>query len=121
MIRLNFTYLGIEIQVYKNGVPIAPDSTPTAVLFRDGVSSGVTVTIASTADVGRYLASFTTLGTAQGWSTSNHLTLRATAIISTVIYPMIIFDSFSQFADDAINARLEEIKTNTSGSDFVVL
>jgi hypothetical protein len=105
MIRLNATYLGIELQCYKNGVPAVPDSLPTAILYRNGTATAQTVTVASTANTGRYLASFTTLGTGDGWSVFDHLTVRVVAVLDTVPFPALIFDSFShppEVADAAV-------------------
>lgn len=99
MIRLNASYTGIEIQVYKNGVPVAPDSTPTATLYRNGTSTSITVTVSSTADTGRYLASFTTLGTSDGWSVNDHITVRTVASIDGASYPAISFDSLGYPSD----------------------
>lgn len=114
MIRLNSLYAGIELQAYSNGMPVVPDSPPTAVLSRNGTATGVTVTIGTTADTGRYLASFTTLGSAQGWVVSDHLTLRATALIDGTSYPAIVFDSYShppEIADANVVAMTSNVIT----------
>jgi hypothetical protein len=94
VIRLNSSYLGIELQCYKNGVMSAADALPTGKLYRDGVDTGQTVTVAATSDTGRYLASFTTLGAGAGWTVFDHLTLRIVAVIGQMPFPAVIFDSF---------------------------
>ena len=93
MIQLEHLYEGIEIQVFKNGVPAAADATPTAVLFRNGTLEAVGVDVVSTAYTGRYLGSFTTLSAGAGWSEDDHLVMLTTAVIDALSYPTTSFDS----------------------------
>jgi hypothetical protein len=96
MIQLEYTYTGIPIEVESDGEPVAADSLPTAILYRNGAASGVTVTIASTAVTGLYLASFTTLGAGDGWAKTDRLFIRASAVIGGTTYEAIIWNSFSE-------------------------
>lgn len=77
MIQLNQSY-SVLFAVTSAGVGTAADSTPTAVLYRNGSASGVTVTVSTTAQTGLYKATFTT---DSGWSAADHLELYATATI----------------------------------------
>ena len=96
MIQLEHNYVGIPIEVEKNGEPVAADSLPTAVLFRNGSATVVTVTITTTAETGLYNAAFTTLGAGDGWAKTDRLVLRATAVIETKTYKAIVWNSFAE-------------------------
>ena len=78
MIKVNFEYT-ILFAATVAGVGTAADSTPAAVLWRNGSASGVSVTVSTTAQTGLYKAVFTTDA---GWSTSDYLELYATATIA---------------------------------------
>ena len=78
MIKLNFEYTILFTSTVA-GVGTAADSTPTAVLWRNGSASGVSVTVSTTAQNGLYKAVFTTDA---GWSASDYLELYATATIA---------------------------------------
>jgi len=96
MIQLNHTYAGIPIEVEKDGEPIEADALPTAILFRNGSASAVTVNITTTAETGLYLAAFTTLGAGDGWAKTDRLFVRATAVIDGTSYKATIWNSFSE-------------------------
>ncbi len=78
MIKLSYSYT-ILFAATVAGVGTAADSTPTAVLWRNGSASGVSVTVSTTAQTGLYKAVFTTDA---GWSASDFLELYATATIA---------------------------------------
>lgn len=90
MIQLNHGYT-IFFTVEVAGVATAADSTPTAVLYRDGSASGVTVTVEATATTGLYKATFTSDA---GWANTDVLHLVASAAIaSTSGYIGVVWDS----------------------------
>ena len=78
MIKLNYSYT-ILFTATVAGVGTAADSTPTAVLWRNGSASGVSVTVSTTAQTGLYKAVFTTDA---GWAISDFLELYVTATIA---------------------------------------
>ncbi len=78
MIKLNYSYTILFTSTVA-GVGTAADSTPTAVLWRNGSASGVSVTVSTTAQTGLYKAVFTT---DSGWSASDYLELYAVATIA---------------------------------------
>lgn len=78
MIKLNYSYTILFTSTVA-GVGTAADSTPTAVLWRNGSASGVSVTVSTTAQTGLYKAVFTTDA---GWSASDYLELYVTATIA---------------------------------------
>lgn len=90
MIILNHGYT-IFFTVEIDGVATAADSTPTAVLYRNGSASGVTVTVVTTATTGLYKATFTSDA---GWAKTDvlHLVVSAT-IAATSGYICIAWDS----------------------------
>lgn len=93
MIILNYQY-NIFFTVEVSGVATNADSTPTAVLYRNGSVSDVTVTISTTATTGLYKATFTTLSTDDEWDTSDILNLIITATINSVSgYVGVVWDS----------------------------
>jgi len=78
MIKLNYSYTILFASTVA-GVGTAADSTPTAVLWRNGSASGVSVTVSTTAQTGLYKAVFTT---DSGWANGDFLELYATATIA---------------------------------------
>ena len=78
MIKLNYSYT-ILFAATVAGVGTAADSTPTAVLWRNGSASGVSVTVSTTAQTGLYKAVFTT---DSGWAAADYLELYVTATIA---------------------------------------
>jgi hypothetical protein len=90
MIILDHEYT-IFFTVEVAGVATAADSTPTAVLYRNGSATLVSVTVAATAVTGLYKATFTTDA---GWSKTDVLHLTASATIdSTSGYVGVVWDS----------------------------
>lgn len=93
MIQLEYGYT-FFITAEVAGVGTAADSTPTAVLYRNGSASGVTVTVAATAVTGLYKITFTSLGTGDGWAITDVLHLVASATIDAVSgYVSVVWDS----------------------------
>jgi len=78
MIKINYSYTILFASTVA-GVGTAADSTPTAVLWRNGSASGVSVTVSTTAQTGLYKAVFTT---DSGWDNADFLELYATATIA---------------------------------------
>lgn len=78
MIKLNYSYTILFASTVA-GVGTAADSTPTAVLWRNGSASGVSVTVSATAQTGLYKAVFTT---DSGWDNADFLELYVTATIA---------------------------------------
>lgn len=78
MIKLNYSYTILFTSTVA-GVGTAADSTPTAVLWRNGSASGVSVTVSTTAQTGLYKAVFTT---DSGWDNEDYLELYVTATIA---------------------------------------
>jgi len=78
MIKLNFEYT-ILFAATVAGVGTAADSTPTAVLWRNGLASGTSVVVSTTAQTGLYKAVFTTDA---GWAIADFLELYVTATIA---------------------------------------
>jgi hypothetical protein len=78
MIKLNYSYTILFASTVA-GVGTAADSTPTAVLWRNGSASGTTVVVSTTAQAGLYKAVFTT---GSGWSNDDFLELYVTATIA---------------------------------------
>lgn len=78
MIKLDFEYTILFTSTVA-GVGTAADSTPTAILWRNGSASGVSVTVSTTAQTGLYKAVFTTDA---GWAADDLLELYATATIA---------------------------------------
>jgi hypothetical protein len=78
MIKLNYSYTILFASTVA-GVGTAADSTPTAVLWRNGSASGVSVTVSTTAQTGLYKAVFTT---DSGWAAADYLELYVTATIA---------------------------------------
>ena len=112
MIQLDYAYAGIPLEVESDGEPVVADSLPTAVLYRNGsASDSITVTIASTAVTGLYLASFTSLGTGDGWAKTDRLFIRASAVIGGTTYEAIIWNSFSE--PDAVMRGTDSAYTGT--------
>jgi hypothetical protein len=78
MIKTNYSYTILFASTVA-GVGTAADSTPTAVLWRNGSASGVSVTVSTTAQTGLYKAVFTTDA---GWAAADFLELYVTATIA---------------------------------------
>jgi hypothetical protein len=78
MIKINYSYTILFASTVA-GVGTAADSTPTAVLWRNGSASGVSVTVSTTAQTGLYKAVFTTDA---GWAAADFLELYVTATIA---------------------------------------
>ena len=78
MIKLNHSYTILFTSTVA-GVGTAADSTPTAVLWRNGSASGVSVTVSTTAQTGLYKAVFTTDA---GWAIDDLLELYGVATIA---------------------------------------
>ena len=123
MIQLEHNYVGIPIEVEKNGEPVAADSLPTAVLFRNGSATAVTVNITITAETGLYNAAFTTLGAGDNWAKTDRLVLRATAVIDSTTYKAIVWNSFGEVdapmrGTDSANttAPLDATQTQTAAA-----
>jgi hypothetical protein len=108
MIQLNHGYT-IFFTVELAGVATAADSTPTAVLYRNGSASGVTVTVSTTAVTGLYVATFTT---DSEWAKTDvlHLTVAAT-IDSTSGYVAVVWDSTGDV--DAVMRGTDSANTTT--------
>ena len=100
MIRVNTAYV-IPFSTTVAGVPTAADSTPTAVLWRNGSATAVSVTITTTANTGIYHASFTTDA---GWASTDRIWIVASATIATVDYKAVAWDSFGEPDSAAIVA-----------------
>jgi hypothetical protein len=78
MIKLNYSYTILFASTVA-GVGTAADSPPTAVLWRNGSASGLSVTVSTTAQTGLYKAVFTTDA---GWAKDDFLELYVTATIA---------------------------------------
>jgi hypothetical protein len=114
MIKVNVEYT-ILFAATVAGVGTAADSTPTAVLWRNGSASGVSVTVSTTAQTGLYKAVFTT---DSGWSASDYLELYATATIAgTAGYLAKVWSSTeigaAELDSDTLN-KLDAILEDTS-------
>jgi hypothetical protein len=82
------------------GIATSADETPTAILYRNGTPSGVSVeiavslTVAETAETGVYVATFTTLGAGDGWDKTDQLELLIVAEIDGETgYKAVVWDS----------------------------
>jgi hypothetical protein len=90
MIQLNHGYRKRFITKLA-GIATAADSTPNAILYRNGSASGVTVTVSTTAETGVYLATFTTDA---AWAKTDHLELLVSATIDGDSgYKVVLWDS----------------------------
>jgi hypothetical protein len=78
MIKINYEYTILFASTVA-GVGTNADSTPAAVLWRNGSASGTTVVVSTTAQAGLYKAVFTT---GSGWSNDDFLELYVTATIA---------------------------------------
>jgi hypothetical protein len=95
MIQLNHGYRK-RFTTEVAGIATAADSTPTAILYRNGSASGVTVTVSTTAETGVYLATFTTLDVGDSWAKTDHLELLISATIDgDAGYKAVLWDSDS--------------------------
>lgn len=79
MIILDYAYI-VRFTFKVDDVATTPDNAPTAVLLRNGTAanaSPVTAVVTAVAgETGEYTIDFTSLGTAEGWSTTDLLELR---------------------------------------------
>jgi hypothetical protein len=109
MIKVNYEYT-ILFAATVAGVGTAADSTPTAVLWRNGSASGLSVTVSTTAQTGLYKAVFTT---DSGWASGDHLELYATATIAGTAGYLAKVWSSTEFATvvDAANSTIADIST----------
>ena len=114
MIKLNYSYT-ILFAATVAGVGTAADSTPTAVLWRNGSASGVSVTVSTTAQTGLYKAVFTT---DSGWAAADYLELYVTATIAgTAGYLAKVWSSTEIGAavlDSAVGTQIDNIE-NAAG------
>lgn len=114
MIKLNYSYT-ILFAATVAGVGTAADSTPTAVLWRNGSASGVSVTVSTTAQTGLYKAVFTTNS---GWSAADYLELYVTATIAgTAGYLAKVWSSTEIGAvelDSATQTQIDTIESTVS-------
>ncbi len=92
MIKPNTTYV-IPFETTAAGIATAADSTPTAVLWRNGSAEPTAVVIITTANTGIYHATFTT---DDEWLPTDRLWLIVSATISGDAYTGIAWDSFSE-------------------------
>jgi hypothetical protein len=120
MIKLNFEYT-ILFAATIAGVGTAADATPTAVLWRNGSASGVSVTVSTTAQTGLYKAVFTT---GSGWSIDDFLELYVTATIAgTSGYLAKVWSSTEIGAavlDSSVGTQITNIE-NAAGYTLAVL
>lgn len=120
MIQLDYTYTGIPIIIKSNGASVAADSLPTAVLYRGGVATVVPVTVAEVTPLttpGMYVASFTTLGTGDGWAKTDRLFVRVEADIGGKPFDEVVWDSFAE--PDAVMRGTENASTFDHSTDLV--
>lgn len=79
MIVLDYSYI-VRFVFKEDDVPTTPDNPPTAVLLRNGTAanaSPVTAVVTAVAgETGEYQITFDSLGTAEGWATTDLLELR---------------------------------------------
>jgi len=107
MIKINYSYTILFASTVA-GVGTAADSTPTAVLWRNGSASGVSVTVSTTAQTGLYKAVFTT---DSGWDNADFLELYATATIAgTAGYLAKVWSSTEIGASELDSASVSAIR-----------
>lgn len=92
--------------VNSSRVATDADSLPTAILRRNGTSSGVTVTIANLT-TGRYSASWTN----GAWTTGDHLALDVTAIVGGTTYNLLIPVGWIDSTIAAVEADTQDIQS----------
>jgi len=113
MIKLNYEY-SILFAATVAGVGTNADSTPTAVLWRNGSASGTSVVVSTTAQTGLYKAVFTTDA---GWAAADFLELYATATIAgTAGYLAKVWSSTEIGAvelDSSTSQKIDDILTDT--------
>ena len=113
MIKINYEY-AILFASTVAGVGTAADSTPTAVLWRNGSASGTSVTVSTTAQTGLYKAVFTTDA---GWDNADFLELYATATIAgTAGYLAKIWSSTEIGAVELDSATIQDITDAVGGA-----
>jgi hypothetical protein len=116
VIKTNFEYTILFTSTVA-GVGTAADSTPTAVLWRNGSASGVSVTVSTTAQTGLYKAVFTT---DSGWATDDLLELYAIATLAgTAGYLAKVWSSTEIGAavlDPATQAQIDAIELDAAAS-----
>jgi hypothetical protein len=113
MIKINYEYTILFASTVA-GVGTNADSTPTAVLWRNGSASGVSVTVSTTAQTGLYKAVFTTDA---GWAAADFLELYVTATIAgTAGYLAKVWSSTEIGAaelDSAVGTQITNIENGT--------
>lgn len=120
MIKINYSYTILFASTVA-GVGTAADSTPAAVLWRNGSASGVSVTVSTTAQTGLYKAVFTTDAS---WAAADYLELYVTATIAgTAGYLAKVWSSTEIGGvelDSAVGTQINNIE-NASGYLLAVL
>jgi hypothetical protein len=120
MIKINYSYTILFTSTVA-GVGTAADATPSAVLWRNGSASGVSVTVSTTAQTGLYKAVFTT---DSGWDNADFLELYVTATIAgTAGYLAKVWSSTEIGAselDSAVGTQITNIE-NAAGYTLAVL
>ena len=114
MIQLNHGYT-VFFTSHLAGESSAADSTPTAVLYRNGSASGVAVTVSTTAQTGVYKATFTT---DSGWDKTDVLHLIVTATIDSKTDNELIWDSTGDV--DAVMRGTDNASTFAAGGNVNV-
>jgi hypothetical protein len=113
MIKINYQYTILFASTVA-GVGTNADSTPTAVLWRNGSASGVSVMVSTTAQTGLYKAVFTTDA---GWGNADFLELYVTATIAgTAGYLAKVWSSTEIGAaelDSSVGDQITGIKAKT--------
>jgi hypothetical protein len=120
MIKINYEYTILFASTVA-GVGTNADSTPAAVLWRNGSASGVSVVVSTTAQTGLYKAVFTT---DSGWDNADFLELYVTATIagtagylakvwSSTEIGASVLTSATQTTIDQINAYVQSLNDNT--------
>jgi len=116
MIKINYSYTILFASTVA-GVGTAADSTPTAVLWRNGSASGVSVTVSTTAQTGLYKAVFTT---DSGWDNADFLELYATATIAgTAGYLAKVWSSTEIGASELDSASVTAVQSGLATSTSV--
>jgi len=79
-----------DFRVKSEGVLTDADSLPSAVLYRNGAATAVSVTVASITGTGRYSASWTN----PGYDPQDYLAIEVTAVVDAVSYTAKVWDGF---------------------------
>jgi len=91
MIRLESLYQSIPVEVYSAGLLATPDEI-SGIVYRNGTATAVVVTY-TPKSIGRYWASFTTLGEDDDWEETDRIVLETTVEIDGEDYTTVSFDS----------------------------